>query len=147
MYQKVFPAGLDHLYEMLVFIKEYGLSQNMSHMILDQMTLATEEALVNIINYGYPEGKKGTIDIACENSISPPGIKITIKDQGVPFNPIENLPSTLPSRSSVLEKSDDSLGGYGIYILVELMDSVEYRRVNEENILCMIKYLVDFKNP
>jgi serine/threonine-protein kinase RsbW len=140
MHHKVFPAELDHLYQMINFIKEYPCSSVIAPPILDQILLAAEEALVNIINYAYPKEKKGTIEITCEDSI-PSGIKITIKDKGIPFNPIENVPTILPSESHVIEKSTDSFGGYGIYIFVELMDSVEYQRLNGGNILTMTKYL------
>ena len=141
MHHKVFPAELDYLHEMLAFIREHVLAHNISLLVLDQIILATEEVLVNIISYGYPNEKKGTIEMSCEDSNNPRGIKITIKDEGIPFNPIENLPSSLPSKSTVMDKTNDSLGGYGIYLFVELMDAVEYRRVNGCNVLSMTKYL------
>jgi serine/threonine-protein kinase RsbW len=141
MYQKVFPAELDCLYKMLEFIKDYGQALDVPSDILDQIILAAEEALVNIISYGYPDDQKGTIDIACEHSIPLTELKIIIKDSGVAFNPIENAPAELPQPSTVLSKPEHSLGGYGIYILIELMDQVEYQRVKGENILSMTKYL------
>lgn len=141
MYHKVFSAELDQLYEMLMLIREYGSTHHMPSHMLDQIILATEEALVNIINYGYPEEKKGTIEIICEELNHQAGIKITIKDQGVPFNPIENLPSTPPSPSDTLNKPDNYLGGYGIYLLIGLMDAVEYQRIEGGNVLSLTKYI------
>lgn len=138
---KIFPADLDRLYEMLEFIKSYGVSHSISSSILDQIILATEEALVNIISYGYPEEKKGTIEITCESPAQRPGIKIEIKDQGIPFNPVENVPPELPTPTDALTQTEEALGGYGIYILIGLMDHVEYKRVNEGNILSLTKYL------
>jgi anti-sigma regulatory factor (Ser/Thr protein kinase) len=140
MYHKVFPAELDCLYEMLAFIESFVKSYRISPSVVDQIILATEEALVNVINYGYPDQKKGTVEITCEETSNPAGIKIIIKDQGIPFNPVENVPSTLPP-STTTDKASESLGGYGIYILVGLMDHVEYQRVNEGNILSLTKYL------
>jgi serine/threonine-protein kinase RsbW len=140
MYQKVFPAEIDHLYTMLEFIKNYGKSHHISSSILDQIILAAEEALVNVINYGYPPEKEGTIEISCEKPTPKAGIKIIIKDQGVPFNPVEKVPTTLPTPSSVLSKAENSLGGYGIYILIGLMDRVEYQRIDGGNILSLTKY-------
>jgi anti-sigma regulatory factor (Ser/Thr protein kinase) len=140
MYQKIFPAELDQLYVMLAFIKEYGKSHNLSPSTLEQIVLAAEEALVNVISYGYPPEKKGTIEISCEEPTPKAGIKIMIKDQGVPFNPVEKVPTALPTPSSVLSKPDNSLGGYGIYILIGLMDRVEYQRIDGGNILSLTKY-------
>jgi serine/threonine-protein kinase RsbW len=140
MPHKIFPAELEHLYEMLEFIKEYVRSHHVSPLLVDQITLAAEEALVNIISYGYPE-HGGKIDITCKDSTPKSGIKIVIKDQGIPFNPIENVPTTPPTASNILTKSETSLGGYGIYILVGLMDRVEYKRIEGGNMLSLIKYL------
>lgn len=141
MNHKVFPAELDCLYEMLAFIESFAESHQISSSVIDQIILATEEALVNVINYGYPDEKKGTIEITCEETSNPSGIKIIIKDQGIPFNPVENVPSTLPPPSTTTDKPNESLGGYGIYIFVGLMDHVEYQRVNGGNILSLTKYL------
>lgn len=141
MHQKIFPAELDRLYEMLELIRNYGESCHISPSVLDQIILATEEALVNIINYGYPDEKKGTVEIVCQNSTPKAGIQITIKDQGIPFNPIENAPLTPPALSATPNKTENTLGGYGIYILIGLMDRVEYQRIDGGNILTLVKYL------
>jgi anti-sigma regulatory factor (Ser/Thr protein kinase) len=140
MNQKVFPAEIDFLYEMLEFIKTHGKKNHISTLALEQITLAAEEALVNIISYGYPDEKKGSIDIACEETAPQPGIKIIIKDKGIPFNPIENAPTTPPAPHTILNEAETSLGGYGIYILIGLMDRVEYQRLEDGNMLTLIKY-------
>jgi serine/threonine-protein kinase RsbW len=135
MYQKQFPANLDYLYEMLDFIKNYDHKMPSSH--LDQVLLAAEEALVNIIHYGYALEQIGYIEITCDHSSR--GFKMTIKDQGVPFNPIEKI-SSLPSFFPAT-KTCSSLGGYGIKLLLKLMDEVEYQRINNENVLSLTKYI------
>lgn len=140
MYQKIFPAEIDSLYDMLEFIKANGEKNHISSLALDQIILAAEEALVNIISYGYPNEKKGTIEIGCEETTPQPGIKLIIKDQGIPFNPIEKAPATPPPPSSLLNETETSLGGYGIYILIGLMDRVEYQRLEDGNMLTLIKY-------
>lgn len=137
MYQKIFPAELEHLYEMLEFIEAYGHTRQIPSAMLDRIILATEEALVNIVSYGYPDQKKGTIEIVCEETKPQAGINIIIKDQGIPFNPIEKVPTSPPPPAKI----ENSLGGYGIYILIGLMDHVEYQRLNEGNILSLTKYL------
>lgn len=140
MYQKIFPANLEFLYQMLEFIKAYGERNQVSSLALDQITLAVEETLVNIMSHGYPNQKEGTIDISCEET-TPPGVKIIIKDQGIPFNPIENAPKVPPAPEKLLNEAETSLGGYGIYILIGLMDRVEYQRLEDGgNMLTLIKY-------
>lgn len=141
MYQKIFPADIEFLYEMLEFIKAYGEKNQILPLALDQITLATEEALVNIISYGYPNNKKGTIHITCEETELQPGIKILIKDQGIPFDPIKNVPQTPFLNANQQNEGEPSLGGYGIHILIGLMDRVEYQRLVDGNMLILIKYV------
>ena len=71
--------------------------------VIDQITLSVEEALVNIISYGYPE-EGGTIDMGFEATPNRQGIKITIKDRGIPFNPLENIPPILLPINRLIEK-------------------------------------------
>lgn len=142
MKKKVFPAQLEYLHEMLNFIQTYGASQNIPHDLTDKIILATEEALVNVINYGYPDQTPdGTVEITCQESEKQHGLKIIIKDQGVPFNPVEQAPP--PKSPTDFIKSEDkayALGGYGIYIFVGIMDRVEYQRTDGGNILTLVKY-------
>ncbi len=138
MSKKIFPAHLDHLYSMLNFIHDNCRKRQMVMPLLDKIILAVEEALVNIINYGYPN-KEGTIEITCEDPGKRPGIKIVIKDQGVPFNPVGGAAKpTSPEEHSVISCK---LGGYGIYIFVGIMDRVEYQRLDDGNSLSLTKYL------
>jgi serine/threonine-protein kinase RsbW len=137
MQKKKFIASLDHLYDMLAFVRHFALQQGFDDILSDKIMLATEEALVNIIRHGYAgDDNKGEVEISCEKCQSKPGMKILIKDQGVPFDPIqkahEKRQKTTPQ---------EELGGYGILIYVGLMDQVEYYRTEEGNLLFLIKYL------
>ena len=84
MSHKIFPATLECLHAMLHFIEDESQSQGVPLALRDKITLAAEEALVNIIQYGYPVNK-GEIDIQCGSSVGDKGFSITIKDQGIPF--------------------------------------------------------------
>lgn len=140
MYKKKFSAELDSLYAMLEFINAYGEEHSISTEALGKIQLAAEEALVNIISYGYPDEKKGTIEILCISTSSKPGIKITIKDQGIAFDPIKKAPREVPSAAKLIEDESAQLGGYGIYILIGLTDKVEYKRLKSGNKLILTKY-------
>ncbi len=141
MHKQVFPAKLDHLYEMMDFIRTHGQAKNVEAQILDKIILAVEEALVNVISYSYPNpGQEGTIELTFEFFSKKPEMKIIIKDHGIPFNPIEQAP---PFRSpeTLLQNDHQQIGGYGIYIFVGIMDRVEYQRLNDGNVLTLTKYL------
>ncbi len=141
MYKKIFPASLDHLYDMLAFVHQFSFEKGFNDGAIDKITLATEEALVNIIHHGYPVNK-GEIEIQCSHTVAKPGIKILIKDYGIPFDPTKEIKKIKKKRykSSSLEE-EISIGGYGIFIYIGLMDRVEYYRTDDGNLLFLIKYL------
>ena len=134
-----FSATLDHLHEMLEYVHTYGLSLDLSDEMIDPILLAVEEALVNVMHYAYPKDKRGKIKIDCNVSFPRHGMVITLVDQGIPFDPIKHLPIHLPAPSAAMA-GETSLGGYGIWILIKLMDRVEYTRHHGDNVLTLTKY-------
>ncbi len=132
---KNFLASLDKLYEMLGYIREKAKEANFDEVNISKIELACEEALVNIITYGYPEDK-GYIEINCQKT-KRPGIKITIKDHGFPHNPLTNAKAFDPQTLAEVP----SLGGYGVFFILKMMDEVAYKWENNANLLTLIKYL------
>lgn len=130
---KIFSASLDKLYDMLQFVRDQAKLAKFNDSISSKIELAVEEALVNIISYGYPN-RSGTIEIQCSIS-NFSGIKITIKDKGVPYNPLTSTKIFNPTAPI----EGRSLGGYGIYFILKIMDEVDYRRENNCNILTLVK--------
>ena len=130
---RTFPASIDHLYEMLHFVRERAQALGFEDSIVGKIELAVEEALVNIISYAYPNGS-GNVEIQClplENS----GIKIVLLDSGVSYDPLKNAPPFNPK--AALEERD--VGGYGIFFILQMMDKVTYHRDRGFNILTLIK--------
>lgn len=138
MAKKTFPAELIYLHEMLSFIYENCLLQGFDLNSSEKVILATEEALVNVIHHGYPD-KRGTIELVCEKLDVKPGLKISIIDKGIPFDPaLKAIKFKQEHPQPIL---DYAIGGYGIYLYAEIMDIIEYQRDNDINILILIKYL------
>ena len=133
--EKVFTASLDNLYEMLGYIVDFSRSLGFSKEWVAKIELASEEALVNIISYGYP-GRPGSIEILCMLA-TPQGMTIVISDEGVPYNPLTNPVKFDPG--APLESR--GIGGYGIFFILKVMDEVDYRREGGKNILILTKFL------
>ena len=97
-----------------------------------QLNLALEEAVVNVIDYGYPAGTKG--DIFIEAQANEQRLKFTITDSGVPFDPTakEEVDTTLAAE-------DRPIGGLGIHLVRQIMDSINYERLNGHNVLTLRK--------
>ena len=62
--------------------------------------------------------------------------QITISDDGIPFNPFQKAS---PDLKASLEDRD--IGGLGIHLVRELMDSVSYKRGVGRNIVTLVKDL------
>lgn len=98
------------------------------------MNLAIEEAVVNVMNYAYPPGTVGDIDIqAMANDVQ---MKFIITDSGKPFDPTtkEDIDTTLPAEERLI-------GGLGIHLVKQIMDSINYERTDGKNVLTLRKKL------
>lgn len=134
---RTFLASLHELNSMLCFVEERAQTIGFKELQIAKILLAAEEALVNIISYGYPD-TRGTIEIDCLNH-STGGIEMIIRDNGTPYNPLSNPRSIQfdPTLPIELRKS----GGMGILIILRVMDCVTYRRENDQNVLTLVKDL------
>lgn len=96
------------------------------------LNLAMEEAVVNVMKYAYPEGKSGKIDISV--SIDGDDIVFVISDSGVAFDP------TAKAEVDIDQKAEDRpIGGLGIHLVRQIMDSMVYERIDGKNILTLHK--------
>lgn len=100
-----------------------------------QLLIVADEIFTNIANYGYPQ-KDGTAEVAIEFNVTQRFLSMTFSDTGVAYNPLESEP---PDISKPI--AERQVGGLGIFIVKKLMDSVEYQRKNNLNILTMIKLI------
>lgn len=136
-----FPAKLEHLYEMLAYIKMSATSTGFTRTVISKIELACEEALVNIISHGYPK-KVGTIEISCISNCGE-SLHISIEDDGLPFNPLQAVKQLIPDNFEEMKENAgvQEVGGYGIYFIVNMMDDVSYRHQNGKNSLLLTKLL------
>jgi anti-sigma regulatory factor (Ser/Thr protein kinase) len=98
------------------------------------LELALEEAIVNVIKYAYPESK-GKIKIQCIH-LPQTGIKVILSDEGIPFNP---LLREYKKDVDVIEKVQP-VGGLGIFLILSIMDNVDYEFNDGCNILTLTKF-------
>ncbi len=128
------PAKLENLGSLLGFIKSNAEKQGFSGKNINEIQIAAEEAIVNVISYAYPD-KNGYIEVTCSDKEGK-GLVIEIIDWGVPFNPM-SIPE--PDIDAAVE--DRRIGGLGIYIMRKLIDESNYKRTENQNILTLVKYL------
>lgn len=136
--QKQFPVSVDHLHQMLEFIRNRLLSAGIAGTTLSRIELAAEEALINVIRHSGLNNDS-ILDIECE--LDSGAIRITIKDSGIPFNPVEEAAHCQEKGNAEIPLEERELGGLGIYLISRLMDKIEYRREDQKNIITLIKLL------
>ena len=99
-----------------------------------KLNLAVEEAVVNVMNYAYPQGTVGDIYIVVQ--VDNNQLEFIISDSGTPFDP-----TTKAEVDTTLSAEERTIGGLGIHLVRNIMDSINYERVNGKNILALIKKL------
>lgn len=107
--------------------EELGLDMGASFNI----DLALEEAVSNVINYAYGESTGCPITL----SVSEQGgdIVFTLVDEGKVFDPLQSAPDV----DTTLSAEERNIGGLGIFLIKNIMHSVEYHREGDRNVLVM----------
>lgn len=100
--------------------------------------LVCEELVVNVVSYAYADEAEGYLKIQIEKADG--AITIRFIDGGVAFNPLER---EMPDVSLSMEERQ--IGGLGIFLTVQMMDEVQYERINNENVVTIKKRISDEK--
>ena len=130
----ILPATMENFEKMIKFIRNGAAAAGFDSKMVNKINLACEEALVNVIKYAYPD-KVGDVEITYKIINGEKGLQIEIIDRGISFNP---LSIGEPDITAPVEERP--IGGLGIYMVLNIMDKVNYRRDKDRNILTLIKY-------
>ncbi|MCL2480265.1 MAG: ATP-binding protein [Spirochaetaceae bacterium] len=121
-------AKLENMDEVLDFINEQ--IKDCPPRIQHQIGIAVDEVFSNIASYAYhPATGSVAVRITVDSDIN-----IEFEDSGIAYDP---LSADTPDIS--LPAEERKIGGLGIFMLKKLMDSVEYRRKENKNILSIKK--------
>ena len=112
-------------------MEEFFQQNGLAPAPLSQINLALEEALANVIMYAYPEGTQG--DVTLSMKVEGNAIRMEISDKGVPFNPLQQQEVDLD-----VPLEERKIGGLGIYLIKEIMDSVTYEYREGRNVLRLV---------
>jgi anti-sigma regulatory factor (Ser/Thr protein kinase) len=94
--------------------------------------LAVDEILTNVISYAFRDGGSHRIDLDLD--FSGERLLIEIRDDGVPFNPLDIPPPMLDA-----EVGEREIGGLGMHFVRNIADEITYRREANWNILSLSK--------
>ena len=123
---------INEVEELGVFVKQTCGRMTLEKALTSKIRLAIEEAVVNVMKYAYPAGTIGEVNILMTYDGN--RLKVIITDTGTPFNPTE-----VSRADTTLSAEERPIGGLGILLVRELMDSINYERTDGKNILTLRK--------
>jgi sigma-B regulation protein RsbU (phosphoserine phosphatase) len=131
----VLPNDTQEVPRLNAFVDEVCKSVGFDEGKTMEIKVAVEEAVVNVMNYAYPPEQRG--DVTIEAASNDTRLKFTIIDSGKPFDPtVQNEVDT------TLSAEARSIGGLGIHLIRQNMDSINYERVDNLNVLTLRKKLI-----
>jgi len=126
------PNDIETIPQLNEFIDTIAEGIGLDMSLTMSLNLAIEEAVVNVMDYAYPVGEKGDVEI--EVVADDNWLTFTISDSGVAFDP-----TTKEDADTTLSAEERPIGGLGIFLVRQLMDTIQYERVNGKNVLTLRK--------
>ena len=114
------------------FIEEIREDTGIDAGLAMSLNLALEEAVTNVMMYAYPEGASGSVNLKA--ILKEECVEFVLWDKGIPFDP-----TAAPEADTTLGVEERAIGGLGIHLVRNIMDSISYENKNGMNILTMIK--------
>jgi serine/threonine-protein kinase RsbW len=116
----------------VALVEELGAQHQLPMAIVNDVCVALDEVLSNIVAHGYEPEAGG--DIVARLDCDAGGFRIEVEDGGKAFDPLQAPP---PDLSAALRER--KVGGLGIHLIRNLMDRVAYQRIDGKNRLRMAK--------
>ena len=98
-----------------------------------KLRLSIEEAVENVVKYAY-DGGIGWLEADIHFNQDALLLSIELRDAGMPFNPLEKEDPDINQGAE-----ERQVGGLGIFLCKKMMDSIEYRYEDGNNVLTMTK--------
>ncbi len=125
------PASAKSISAFSQFVRTGALAAGIAANECEKLDLVLEEILINVARYAYtPE--TGAVEVAYAPE-GPRKLRVEIVDFGRVFNPLEVDP---PDLSRGL--ADRPIGGLGVFLVRNMVDSIAYRREADRNVLSFI---------
>ena len=112
-------------------IDEFCAAHDLQH-VAYAVNLAIDEILTNTISYGYEDDERHQIEIIVR--VEAEALVVVIVDDSMPFDL-----ALAPERDLEASLEDTPLGGLGLFLVQQMMDSVEYRREEGCNVVTLVK--------
>lgn len=128
----ILPNDIETIPQLNEFIDAVAEEVALDMSLAMSLNLAIEEAVVNVMEYAYPDGEKGNVEI--EVTVDEGWLTFIISDSGIAFDP-----TSKEDADTTLSAEERPIGGLGIFLVKKLMDTIEYQRTDGKNVLTLRK--------
>lgn len=130
----VIKNEISEIAKLSLFVEELSEELNLSPDLTFNLNLVLEEAVVNVINYAYPKNESQEISLSAQKIDN--NLYFVLTDSGKEFDPTQ-----VPDADISLSAEDRQIGGLGIFLIRQIMNKVEYQRIDGKNVLTLKKQL------
>lgn len=130
------PSSTRFLEDVREFVARHATDAEFGPDSVEQLKMAVDEACTNVIEHAYKGDSERPIDVSV--IVQPDRLTVRIQDVGDSFDPAVYRQPDL-----VQFARNRKAGGFGVHIMRQLMDRVEYKSRGGKNECCMIKYRQD----
>lgn len=121
--------------QLKAMMNEYGATHNIEQAVIQDVNLVLEEAISNIMFYGYEDTAAHQITVKLD--VNDTTLEIEICDDAKAYNPLET-----PKPDLDIPFDDREIGGMGVYLMRTIMDDMAYTREAGQNVLFLKKSIV-----
>lgn len=133
------PNKMAYLDFAQMFVVEAAKLHGFKDKQLNQIALAVEESVSNVMKHTYDAEENRTFDIHCK--LTPKGIEIILKEKGMPFDP-----SRVKSYQVTTNIEEASADGLGMFLMKNLMDEYTFNNLGiEGKETIMAKHFPDYQ--
>ncbi|MEW6039369.1 MAG: ATP-binding protein [Pseudomonadota bacterium] len=133
-FERTIEAGIEPLIELMEQLESFCTASGVPEPVTVQLNLALEELATNTIKYGYGAGEQGEIGVCL--TLNGGRALLTVTDDGNEFDP-----TAAPAPDVHRKLEERAIGGLGILLVMRMMESVDYRRLDGRNIVTVGKTL------
>ena len=133
--QLIIQNEIGEIAKLATFVESIGEELMLSPDLVFNLNLVLEEAVSNIILYAYPKQMGKEISVQAEKTDNK--LIFTLTDSGKEFDPTKESPEV----DINLPAEERGIGGLGIFLIKNIMNEVEYQRVEGRNVFTLKKDL------
>ena len=130
----VIKNDITEISKLAIFIEELSEELALAPELTFNLNLVLEEAVSNVILYAYGEEKQKEITLLA--NMSDNNLIFVLTDSGQEFDPTK-----VPDADVTLSAEEREIGGLGIFLIRQIMNTIEYQRMDGKNVLIMGKQL------